>query len=514
MKKYISLIGLLGLILVAGGAVSYAVTREMATPIVVALWAGALLSIFYIYVNFSDIKAALSGRSMKYGANTVVMIAVFIAILAMVAFMSMKYKGRWDLTATDRYTLSEQTQKILKSLKKDVEVISFYRSDERTRQAMEDILQGYSILNSRFTYWFVDPDRKPGLAEKYGVTSYRTTLVRSGERQETVTYESEEKLTNAILKVTRDEVKSIYFLTGHGENLTSDDQKTGYKAVKDSIEKENMAVKELFLIEKEGVPGDCAVLVISGPKKDLLSDELGKITSYLERGGSVLFMLDPYTVPETVKYLQGHGFKIGNDIIVDTLSKVFGANYLVPVVTTFEKEHPVTEEFSLMTFFPLARSVEVEKKPEAGRYMLATTGANSWGETDRKTLEDGKAAFTEGADRQGPVPIVSVATLEAKAGGSGAERKVYSKIAVIGDSDFVNNTNINLAGNRDFFLNTVSWLAEEADLISIRKKSSGVTPVILTTTQGRLIFWVGVVIPPSLIAIAGFGFFMRRRIGK
>lgn len=517
MKQYVSYFGLLGILLLAVGGVIYAVQWEMTAPVAAIIWAGALLCILFIYVNFSDIRLVFSGRSVKFGANAAVMAAVFIGILVMVGLMSIKYKSRVDLTATKRYTLSAQTQKILKGLKKDIEVISFYRGDERTRQAMEDILQSYASLTPRFTYWFVDPDRKPGVAEKYGVTSYRTTLVKSGTKQETVSYESEEKLTNAVLKVTRDEVKTIYFLKGHGENGVQDDQKDGYKAVKESLEKENLSVKELLLIDRDAVPSDSAVLVISGPKKDLLPDELKKVSAYIDGGGSVLFMLDPYTVPGLVGYLGDRGFQVGNDIIVDTLSKVFGANYLVPVVTSYEKEHPVTENFSLMTFFPLARSVTVQRSPEKGIYTLASSGNSSWGETDRKALEDGKAQFTEGKDRPGPVGIVAVGAFEAKSGKDNparGERKVFSKIVVMGDSDFVNNTNINLAGNRDFFLNTVSWLAEEADLISIRKKPSGLTPIILTTTQGRFVFWFGVVIPPSLIAIAGIGFFLKRRSRK
>jgi len=516
VKQYVSYLGLLGLVLLAVGGVIYAVQWEMSTPVAAIIWAGVLLSILFLYVNFSEIKGVFSGRSVKYGANAAIMAAVFIGILVMVALMSIKYKARFDLTRTSRYTLSAQTQKILKGLKKDIEVISFYRSDERTRQSMEDLLQSYASVSPRFTYWFVDPDRKPGEAEKYGVTSYRTTLVKSGTRQETVSYESEEKLTNALLKVTRDEVKTIYFLKGHGENSVGSDQKDGYKAVKDSIEKENLAVKELFLIEKDAVPSDCAVLVVSGPKKDLLPVELKKISDYIERGGSVMFMLDPYTVPELAKYLKGYGFEVGNDIIVDTLSKVFGANYLVPVVTSYEKEHPVTESFSLMTFFPLSRSVTVKRDPSKGAFMLASSGNSSWAETDRKALEDGKAEFTENSDRRGPVGIVAVRAFEAKhaAEAAGNDRKVYARISVIGDSDFVNNTNINLAGNRDFFLNTVSWLAEEADLISIRKKQKGLTPIILTTAQGRFVFWFGVIIPPSLIAIVGIGFFLKRRSAK
>lgn len=500
------------------GAVAYMVTGDMSAPVAGLIWAGVLLSLLFVYVNFPEIRAALTGRSAKYGANAVLMVLVFTVILVIVAMMSMKYKMRLDLTATKRYTLSDQTLKILDSLDRDVEAIAFYRTDERTRQAMEDLLESYASESPRFTYWFVDPDKKPALAEKYGVTSYRTTLLRSGGREERIGYESEEKITNALLKVTRDYMKSVYFLKGHGENSISSDRQDGYKAVKESLEKENFSVKELLLVEEEAVPEDCAVLVVSGPKRNLLPSELDKITAYIDGGGSVLFMLDPGTVPALVDYLGGYGFHVGDDIVIDTLSQVFGANYLVPVVTAYEKDHPITAEFNLMTFFPLARSVAVQPNPEAGIYMLASTGKSSWAETDRKSLEDGKAEFDEDEDRKGPVPLVSVVLVETKVEGAKetpeGERKTYAKLITVGDSDFVSNTHINLAGNRDFFLNIVSWLAEEADLISIRKKQEGITPVILTATQGRLIFWVAVVMPPTLVGIAGLGVFFRKRLEK
>ncbi|MEE9613806.1 MAG: Gldg family protein [Thermodesulfobacteriota bacterium] len=515
--RILPFIGLLGLLLMAVGGVSYAVIGEMTTPVAVLIWSGLLLALFFFYVYFPEIKDVISGRSARYGFNMVVMVGIFASILTMTALMSVKYKAQWDLTKSGRYTLSDQTLKILKGLERDVEAVAFYRSDERTRQEMEDLLEIYASRSSRFSYWFVDPDKKPGTADKYGVTSYRTTLMMSGANREAIGVESEERITNAILKVTKDETKKIYFLKGHGENSILNDRKEGYKAISESLGKERFEVEELLIIEAGGVPEDAAVLVVSGPKKELLPDELTAITAYVQGGGSALFMLDPRTVPGVAGFLAGYGFHIGDDIIIDTLSQVFGANYLVPVVTTYEKDHPITEEFDLMTFFPLARSVSVQVTPEAGIYTLMSSGDSSWGETDRESLEEGKAEYTEGTDRPGPVPLAAVITVEALKEGDAeneGKRMKYGKIVVFGDSDFVSNTHINLAGNRDLFLNTVSWLAEEADLIAIRKKTTGMTPVILTSTQGRLILWFGVVIPPTLVAVVGFAVFMRRRLGK
>lgn len=527
MKRYIPLLGLL---LLAIGGISYAIVGAMQTYMAVLIWIGLLGMLFFFYISFTDIRNILSKRSARYGANTALMIVVFVALIVFTVFMSIKYKTRWDMTAAKRYTFSNQTLKLLASLKKDVEAVAFYRSDERTRQTMHDLLSEYKNNSSRFKYRFIDPDKNPGLTAKYNVTSYRTTLIRSGNKEEVVGFESEEKLTNAILKISRDEIKTVYFMKGHGENSILDMQNSGYKAVKEAIEKEQYQVKEIVLLSAGEVPGDAAVVIISGPKKEFLPDELKKITAYINRGGKVLFMFDPGTVPGMVSYLKDYGFNVGDNIIIDKLSQVFGANYLTPVVTEYDKEHPVTKDFGVATFFPLARSVEVENDPAKGRYQMVKTGDASWAETDKKALEDGRVEYNEGKDKRGPVSIGAVASVEIKKPDSQAEHaghameqqkdkeeadlKNYAKIVVFGDSDFVNNTNINLAGNRDFFLNTVNWLAEEADMISIRKKESDATPVILTASQGRLIFWLPVIIMPSLILVSGIGILTRRRIKR
>lgn len=515
MKKYLPVIGLAGLLLIAVGGVSYAIKGTMETYIIGMLWAGLLLLLFFFYVYFPEVRNSLTGRSAKYGANAAFMIVVFITILGLVLYMSARYKVRWDLTATKRYTLSDQSKKIVKSLKKDVTAISFYRSDERTRQAMEDLLQELSKSSSKFTYQFIDPDKEPGKASKYGVTSYRTTLIMSGDNRQTVGYESEERLINAILKVTKDEIKSVYFLTGHAENSISDMQNSGYKAIKESMEKENYKVKEIALPGNVAVPDDCSLLIVSGPKKDLLPDEASRISNFIIGGGSVLFMLDPGNFPEVEKFLGAHGFKIGNNVVIDKMSQVFGANYLVPVVNQYEENHPITQGFDIMTFFPLARTVDVEKNPEKGIYPLALTGDGSWGETDVVSLEEGAAKYDEFSEKKGPLSVAAVAVIDVNKESKedpDSDRKMLAKMVVFGDSDFVNNTHVNLAGNKDLFLNTVGWLTEEAELISVRKKESYLTPVILTATQARLIFWIPVVVIPSFVLVIGIAVLTRRRI--
>lgn len=513
-------LGVLGAVLVAAGGIAYSISGGMGMIPLALIWAGLLGLLLFFYVNFSAIRGFIAKRSTRQGVNTAFMIVVFLAIMGMVAAMSVRYKARFDLTETGRYSLSPQTVNILKSLDRDVEAIAFYRSDERTRQAMYDLLTEYSYHSPRFRFWFVDPDKKPLKAAKYEVTSYRTTLIRSGDNQEVVGMETEGKVTTALIRVLTDEVKTIYFLTGHGEKPIEDTDRAGFAMAREAIEKENYRVRELLLVSEERVPADAAALVIGGPRKDLLPGELEKIAAYNERNGNVLFLLDPGPTPRLTEFLQGYGFEVGHDIVVDKASSMIGANYLFPVVMDYNRQHMISRDFSLVTFFPVARSVRVVEDPAKGAYNLAKTGASSWAMTEGQIDED-NVEFDPNKDERGPINLASVAVTangkvvvnQAPTGAAGADEiKRWGKIAVFGDSDFASNAHLALMGNKDLFLNTLNWLTEETALISVRSKDTGPTPLTLTEMQGRIAFWLSVIIGPSLAVAIGVGVIARRRM--
>ncbi|MEO5330995.1 MAG: GldG family protein [Magnetococcus sp. YQC-5] len=509
---------MLALLVMAAGGITYSITGEMSNLAISLIWLGLLVLLLLLYLHFPNLRDFLRLRSTQYGANMMIMIGIFVLILVMISVMSVKYKLRVDLTADKRYSLSLQTIKLLKSLDRDLEAIAFYRSDERTRQAMYDLLQEYSYHSTHFKFWFVDPDKKPAEAAKYGITSYRTTLLRSGDKQETISYESENKITNGLMKILRNQTKTVYFIGGHGENNLTDASEYGYQAAKKFMENEHYQVKELLLVGETTLPPDASLLVISGPHNDLAPNELAKIEAFVQSGGGVLFMLDPAPLPETIRYLEGHGFKINNDIIIDKLIRIMGTNYLTPVVMDYDAEHPLTRDLTnIYTFFPIARSIEIDKDPAKGRYVLARTSSSSWARS-KGQIKDDNVEFDEKLDRRGPVGVMAVATVSndqpsdpTNKTSNDPKTAQFGRILVIGDSNFAGNTHIQLAGNRDLFLNIVNWLSRDESMISIRQKDPSLNPLTMTDAQGKLSFWLAVIIAPSLFLIIGVGVVLRRR---
>ena len=521
-------LGLLSIFLIVAGGITYAITGEMGNLPLTLIWIGLLLLLLFFYIYFPEIREFITKRSTKYAFNTALMSMVFLVIIGLIAGMSVKYKVRVDLTRDSRYTLSSHTVKILKSLKEDVEAIAFYRSDERTRQAMSDLLNEYSYHSPKFTFRFVDPDRDPIETAKYEVTSYRTTVLRYGKKHEIIGTESENKLTNSLLKLIDKDIKVFYFVSGHGEKRIDNKEENGYSYVKDAIERENHQVRDLLLVNVEKVPEDAAVLVVSGPETDYLQAELDKITAFVKKGGRALFMVDPGGLPKLTSYLSGFGFELTNDLIFDKTSQVSGSNIAIPVVVQYDKNHPVTREFEQFTFFPFARSVHIKEEPAKGSFDLAKTSDKSWTVTsDIKKLTKEDEEFDADKHKRGPISVVAVTAVEvnlgdAKAGGAKAgdakavegedSLKTWGKILVVGDSDFASNKFMK-AGNKDFLLNMLNWLAEEHVLISVRRKEPGLTPLLMTPVQGKIVFWLSVVIVPSLLLVTGLGVTARRRRG-
>ncbi len=371
------------------------------------------------------------------------------------------------------------------------------------------------------------PDKNPGLVKRYGVTQDGTTVIEAGDKEGRITTATEEDLTNALIKATRAQKKVLYFLEGHGEQSVEDSGDNGYSALKAELEKLGYEVKKQTLALSDRFPKDCALLVVAGPQKDLVPNEYETLKTYIAGGGRCLFLVDPETETTLPAFLAGYGIKLENDLVVDTVSRLLGGDYFMPVVTEYEP-HAITSKFSYATFFPYARSVEAgETKPEGATVtILAKTSPNSWSEHE---LDQKEVKFDAGKDRQGPIGLAAVATFKTKpvppaaapeaakpgqpapAGTAKPAEEKEARLAVIGDSDFAKNHYYGLSGNGNFFLNVANWLTEESDLISIQPKTQMPRTIQLTASQGRLLFLVSIVILPLAVLLLGVSVWARRR---
>jgi ABC-type uncharacterized transport system involved in gliding motility auxiliary subunit len=459
----------------------------------------------------------LFGRRLRLGTNVLIAALAVVGIVAIVEAISLRHSYRFDLTANKRHSLSPQSQQLLAGLPRAVKATAFYQDTQMGRDNAKDLLDRYAYGSPNFTYEFIDPDRNPGLAKRYGITSYGTIVLESGDKEEKVLTADEENLTNALLKVIREGKKAVYFLEGHGEHATASSERDGYAEAKRAIEGQNYEVKTVNLLTAGRLPDDAAILIIAGPRKDLLEAELAEITHFIDRGGKVLFLLDPEGPSSVATYLANYGIQVVDGAVVDLVSRLFGADYLMPVITSYEP-HPITKNFDIASFFPLALSVKtMDKMPErVSAQVLAKTSPNSWLKRDMQELKaelrtEGRPLLHEGRDEKGPIPVAAVATVTLPQPATSQQPPKKARIVVFGDSDFASNNYLNLSGNRDLFLNTVSWLAEEENLIAIRPKESGQFFQPVTASQEMMIFWLSMIALPAVVLGSGVATYIWRR---
>jgi ABC-type uncharacterized transport system involved in gliding motility auxiliary subunit len=449
--------------------------------------------------------------STRYGMNTAVLIALVVGVVAIIEALSYGHNWRRDFTANKRHSLSDETRNVLSDLNERIKITVFIWKGNPAYEGAKDLFDLYKYESPMLEVNLIDPDLNPGLANEYEIRRYGlpVAFVEGESGRETITRVDEEQVTNALIKVTRGEKKAVYFLTGHGEQSLDNSERSGLSFARTLLEDKNYDPQPLVLMRAEEVPEDCSVLVVPGPQKNLTEPELDAIGRYIEDGGRILFLIDPETASSLQPLLEEYGIVLGEDIVVDRLSRLFGGDYLTPVLTTYSG-HPITKDFNVASFFTIARSVSTRDAPRVRTTWLARTGEGSWAESDIDALREGTASFDPDKDKPGPISLAAVSEIEPSEEREESAESAQAAIVVFGDSDFVTNAKINLSGNSDMFLNTVNWLGKEETLIAIRPKETKFSPVILTPADARLLFLLPVIVVPGIVLLGGVYAFVSR----
>lgn len=530
MQRILGIVGWLGTALVFSAVVVRFVKPELDQYAIYAAWAGLVCVLLYTAGQWREIVGYFAQRQARYGALASASVLIVLGILVAVNYLSARQNKRWDLTANRQFSLSDQTVKLLKGLDAPVKVLVFDRGSDLDRY--KPTLSEYEYQSPQLKAEYIDADKKPVQARQYKVDTYGTVVLEYKGRQERATSASEQELANALIKVITGQKKKAYFVRGHGEKDHTSADRGGYTTVSAALERDNYEVEALVLPQNQEVPADASVVIMAGPKTDLLQPEADMLRRFLNRGGHLLVLLDPpdaadASLPSLESLLAEWAIRTGKDVVVDIsgMGRLFGTDDpSMPVAATYPS-HPITEGFRLLTAFPLARSITPAEGAVNGRSArpIVETSAKSWAEIDvKQLLSDGKVAMEQDkGDKIGPV-VIGAATAaiapdaEKKAETDPAAKddpagKPESRIAVIGDSDFAANAYLGVQGNRDLFLNAVNWLAQQEGLISIRPREPSDRRITMTARQQSGVFWLSLLVIPAAALGAAIMTWSRRR---
>jgi ABC-type uncharacterized transport system involved in gliding motility auxiliary subunit len=453
----------------------------------------------------------IQARQAKYAVYVAFYVLVTLAILVIANILVDRYNKTLDTTANKRYSLSEQTAKIIKSLDQPATITYF---DQSTRfQQAKDTLDQYTNLSPKVHVEYVDADKHPELARAAGIKNYGTAVVQIGDRKEEARSLSEEGITGAFIRDEKTAVRTVCFAEGSGEHRIDDSDRSGFSRLKDLLSKEEYQSQAVNIVTKAEIPNPCTVLIVGGPESDYLPPEVAAIKKYVEGGGRALFLLDPPLKmgreeiadnDALSKVLEAWGVTPEKNLIIDLnpIGQIAGLGPQVALVTSYDSHAIVDEMKRSVTGFPLSRSLQVkngdktkvEKLFSSSESSLATTNLNSPAINPR-----------DPKNTHGRLILAAAGTYNT------GKEKSQGRFVVVGSSGWAANNFIGFNGNRDLALNTVNWLASDEDLISIRPKERDDRRITLTQAQMSWLRITSQFLLPLFVIVTGVSVWWRRR---
>jgi len=450
-------------------------------------------------------------RQTKYLLYVASYTAIVLTILVVLNVLADRYNKSYDATANKRYSLSEQTAKIVKGLKQPAK-ITYYDQGTHFGQA-KDQLDQYANLSPQVHVEYVDPDKKPELARAAGIRTYGKAVVQIGDRKEEAKSLTEEGITGAFIRDLKTTTRTICFVEGSGEHAIEDSERSGYSRFKELLGKEGYEAKAVNLVVKAEIPAYCTALVVGGPDVDYQQPEGDAIKNYVEDGGRAMFLLDPplklgrseIADNEPLnKVLEAWGVTPEKNLILDMnpIGQLAGLGPQVALVTSYDSHAIVNEMSRRVTGFPLARSLETKNGDKSVVTKLFSSSDTSLATTK---LNSPEIDPSDPKNTKGPLLIAAAGTYN-----TGKENS-QGRFVVVGSSSWAANSFIGFNGNRDLALNAVNWLASDEDLISIRPKDREDRRITLTKAQMNWLTISSQFVLPLLVIVGGVSVWWRRR---
>jgi gliding motility-associatede transport system auxiliary component len=453
----------------------------------------------------------LKARQTKYAAYAAVYILIVIAAAVVVNFLANRYDKSFDATSNKRYSLSDQTAKIVKGLKQNA-TITYFNQSTRFREG-KDLLDEYKSLSSKVRVDYVDPDKNPQLARAAGIRDFGTAVVEIGAKKENAQNMSEEGITGAFIRLLKGNTRTVCFVTGSGEHQIDNSDRDGLSRFKDLLARDEYQTKAIDLLQTAEVPSDCTTLVIAGPTRNYEQPEVDAIKKYVEGGGRALLMLDPplnvgrseiAANDALTNLLASWGVTANKDLILDLnpIGQIAGLGPQVALVSNYSSQPIVSGMKGTATGFPLVRSLEIKNTGKTSVEKLFDSSGSSLATSN---LSSPAVNVNDPNNRKGPLTIAAAGTYTT------GKQNSQGRFVVVGSSSWAANRFIDFNGNNDLALNAINWLSSDEDLISIRPKPPENRRITMTTAQLNMVRLTSQFVLPLLVVVAGASVWWKRR---
>lgn len=470
-------------------------------------------------------------------ATIIIIIILFLIFIGINIFISKLDISDIDITKNQLFTLSETSKKQIKEIEEEIKI---YLIGFNENTSLIDLVKQYTKTNEKIQSETIEniTDRAD-LKSKYGITDETQVIIIETKENskiltidELYTYDyttyrqmdiSEEKITNAILDLTKTERPKIYFLTGHNEYSIIN----GLTMLSAYLQNEINEVETLDLLVKGDVPEDASLLVIASPEKDFMENEVEILTTYINKGGKILWMNDPKfaenSYPNMQKILDQFGITFEEGIILEQNENKMALqapNYIIPEITTTNATKDIATDGGILFVNATKISLKTDEELEALNVTPQTILSSSETSLFRKEVNN-TSSYKISSDEEGKFTLGVKLTKEITQDEEGENTKQATLYAISNNffvSDYpvtIGSSNvypITFYNNKDYILNTIAELTENENGISIRK-DTGVITYTVTEAQDKIIK-ISITAFPTLIIIIGIIVWLYRKRKK
>lgn len=429
-------------------------------------------------------------------------VVLFLVAVGLLQWASREFHWQFDLTQNQRNSLSPASIAALEALEQPVTATAYASERGQTRERIRRLVGLYQQHKPDLVLEFVDPDTNPERTREAGVRFDGELVLGYGDASETVPPAelNEENLTNALTRLGHRGERWLVFLTGHGERSPQGQANFDLSTWAAQLNKRGFNTRPLTLAENATIPENTTALVIAGPRSRLLEGEVKAIDQYLDRGGNLLWLMDPGSLHGLEPLAERLGIEQQPGVIVDPASQLLAGDPTALVATQYGA-HPTVRDFTEITVFPGAAGLGLEPPESWNSQVLLDTRPSAWSETG--TLS-GEVAFDKGEDIGGPLNFGAALT-------RGLENGAEQRVVVIGDGDFLSNSVVANGGNLELGMSIANWLSQDEAYVNIPVRSARDRGLELSPTAQTAIGAVFLVILPLGLLGGGVAVWWRRR---
>ena len=481
-------------------------------------------------------------KRLQYGTISIVMAILFIAVIIVgnlgVDFLTNRFNLKLDISAEGIYSISEQTEILLKNLDEPVTAYILLSENEVESQngyaQANELLKRYANLSGgKFSVEYVDIYKNPFFMEKYetGSNSVSTgSIILEGSKRFKVmglvdlyelrtgydsssqsTYDyvygfsADQTFASALHYVTTEQLPNVVTVTGHGEYYDA-----SFMAL---FESNNYSISSINIAMEE-IPANCDLLIVGTPTADYTAEEIDKLDTYLNQANAnamVFTDVQGASLPVFDRYFTEWGVEYADAVVCDDSRAITSQAWVVPYIAATNVTETLSYSADSILISPYSRQMNVlwDNRSYRTTTVLMQTSDKSYA----KSYADGAEQITSYAraegDAAGPYPVAVLSSQSRTINNQSVKSNViFFASSAIANEVFLSEQNF---FNTKFMIAAMNYLNPVVDAVSIEAREFTDDSLVILAETANVILIALVVVIPLLIMALGLFVWIRRK---